>query len=437
MTSDFTSGFEEAREAFARGWEALERLPLRSKRTEAEAREALRVRESMTSLCAQLTRAHRRELYERLTDGRTKRVRVDDLVYLASDLWPGLVPTRKEVERESERMQMNKDGREIQQGIFVSELLSDPEIGDHLISSMLAPTSQALSRLEELKSEGSIDLGAARVEVRGEAGYVTMRHPRYLNAEDDETLGPLEVAIDLVLLHPRVKMGILRGDRVEHPKYRGRRVFSSGINLTRIYHGEISFLFYLVRDLGPVHKLLRGLALENQSASAVETTLEKPWMAVVDAFAIGGGCQLLLAVDYVIAEKGAFVNLPARKEGIIPGAANLRLPRFMGERLARQAILFDRTFPVDDPEARTLVNEVHPREEIDAAVERAVENALGSGMVSGSGNRKALRVQIEPLDTFRRYMALYAREQAYCHLSEQLIFNLEKHWQAKSRRFEG
>ncbi|MGH9333154.1 MAG: hypothetical protein ACRD21_05325, partial [Vicinamibacteria bacterium] len=100
MTSDFTSGFEEAREAFARGWEALERLPLRSKRTEAEAREALRVRESMTSLCAQLTRAHRRELYERLTDGRTKRVRVDDLVYLASDLWPGLVPTRKEVERE-------------------------------------------------------------------------------------------------------------------------------------------------------------------------------------------------------------------------------------------------------------------------------------------------------------------------------------------------
>jgi thioesterase DpgC len=55
-------------------------------------------------------------------------------------------------------------------------------------------------------------------------------------------------------------------------------------------------------------------------------------------------------------------------------------------------------------------------------------------MVSASGNRKALRVQLEPLDTFRRYMATYAHEQAYCHLSEQLIENLEKHWQAKSRR---
>jgi thioesterase DpgC len=102
--------------------------------------------------------------------------------------------------------------------------------------------------------------------------------------------------------------------------------------------------------------------------------------------------------------------------------------------MARQAILFDRTFRADEVDARTLVNEVHPPEEIDAAAERAVANALGSGMVSASGNRKALRVQLEPLDTFRRYMATYAREQAYCHLSDQLISNLEKHWQAKSRR---
>ncbi len=261
-----------------------------------------------------------------------------------------------------------------------------------------------------------------------------MTHPRFLNAEDDETRGPLETAIDLVLLHPGLRMGVLRGGPVDHPKYAGRRIFSSGINLTRLYHGKISYLFYLVRDLGLVHKLYRGLALEPQSLDGIETTHEKPWMAVVDGFAIGGGCQILLVVDYVIAEKGSYFNLPARKEGIIPGAANLRLPRFMGERVARQAILFDRLFRVEEPDARALVNEVHASHEIDEAVERAVANALGSGMVSAAGNRKALRVQLEPLDTFRRYMATYAREQAYCHLSDQLIVNLEKHWQAKSRR---
>ena len=102
--------------------------------------------------------------------------------------------------------------------------------------------------------------------------------------------------------------------------------------------------------------------------------------------------------------------------------------------MARQAILFDRLFRVEEPDAKALVNEVHPPEEIDEAVERAVASALGSGMVSASGNRKALRVQLEPLDTFRRYMATYAREQAYCHLSDALIVNLEKHWEAKKRK---
>ncbi len=416
------------------GWDRLDRLPLRSKRTEAERAEASRVRESLLAETGRVARSNRREIYDRLTEGGKRRVRVDDLVYRAAELWPGLVPTRDEVAREAERMQMDKDGREIQQGILVSELLSDPEIGAHLMSSMLAPTEEARARLPELEARGSIDLGAARVEARGEVGYVFMKHPRFLNAEDDETRGPLEVAIDLVLLHPGLKMGVLRGEPVEHPKYSGKRIFSSGINLTRLYHGKISYLFYLVRDLGLVHKLYRGLALEPQSLDGLETTIEKPWMAVVDGFAIGGGCQILLVVDYVVAEEGAYFNLPARKEGIIPGAANLRLPRFMGERMARQAILFDRTFRVDEPDARRLVKEVHPPKEIDAAVERAVANALGSGMVSASGNRKALRVQLEPLDTFRRYMAMYAREQAYCHLSEQLIGNLEKHWQAKSRR---
>ncbi len=424
----------EARDVFARGWRELASLPPRSTRNDADkARGAERVRE-MAKLCSSLCRKHRREIYHRLSDGKTRSVRVDELVWRAAELWPGLVPTKAEVSEEAERMQADKDGREIQQGIFISEVLSDIESGTHLVASMLEPTAKARSRLDELVDKGSVDLGGARVEVDGEVGYVYMSNPRYLNAEDDETLGPLEVAIDLVLLHPHVKMGVLRGDPVEHPKYKDRRIFSAGINLTKIYNGKVSYLFYLVRDLGLVHKLYRGLALEPYQPGEPETTLEKPWMAVVEAFAIGGGCQLLLVVDYVIAEAGAYFNLPARKEGIIPGAANLRLPRFLGEGRARDAIMFDRRFSVESPEAKALINDVHPPEELDAAVESAVQNAVGSGMVSASGNRKAIRVQAEPFDIFRRYMATYAREQAYCHLSEQLIRNLERHWNAKSRK---
>jgi S-methylmethionine-dependent homocysteine/selenocysteine methylase len=49
-------------------------------------------------------------------------------------------------------------------------------------------------------------------------------------------------------------------------------------------------------------------------------------------------------------------------------------------------------------------------------------------------NRKAIRQQTEPLEVFRRYVTTYAFEQAFCHLSDQLIVNLEKHWNARQRK---
>ena len=50
------------------------------------------------------------------------------------------------------------------------------------------------------------------------------------------------------------------GNRCENAKYAGRRIFGSGINLTHLYQGTIPFLWYLQRELGFVHKYLRGVA---------------------------------------------------------------------------------------------------------------------------------------------------------------------------------
>jgi thioesterase DpgC len=141
-------------------------------------------------------------------------------------------------------------------------------------------------------------------------------------------------------------------------------------------------------------------------------------------------------MDRVLAEEGAFFNLPARKEGIIPGAANLRLARLVGDRLARRAVLFDHQFRVGTPEANLLCDEIVPTGKMDAAIDRSVSALTGSGVVSAAGNRKALRAGQEPLDTFRAYMATYAREQAYCHFSAALIRNLEVNWDAQNRHYE-
>ena len=81
-----------------------------------------------------------------------------------------------------------------------------------------------------------------------------------------------------------------------------------------------------------------------------------------------------------------------------------------------------------------ICDEIVAPSEMDAALARVISNFTDSGVVSAAGNRRAFRVSEEPLDTFRRYMAVYCREQAYCHFSPALIANLEKHWNAANRK---
>ncbi len=416
------------------GIELRAQLPPKPGRSEREQRAAESITESLRDVRAELLRAYAEAIYAELTRDQSRYVRVEELVYAAADRFPGLTPTREAVADEATRAQKNKDGLEIDQGIFLSHVLSRPGPGTHLVHAMLRPKPEAESLLPELVRDGRVDLGQAVVEIRGKVGYLYNRNTRYLNAEDDPTMAALETGVDLILLHPEVEVGVMRGAPVEHAKYAGRRIFNAGLNLTHVYHGKLSYLFFITRDMGYVNKIYRGLAAPEFLPDEPESTLEKPWIAAVEAFAIGGGCQLLLVMDHVLAEANAFFNLPARKEGIIPGAANLRMTRFVGDRLTRQAILFDRQFPADTPEGRLLCDRIVPVGEMDRALEDTVVALTASGVVSAAGNRKAIRIGQEPVDLFRQYMAVYAREQAYCHFSPQLIRNLEVNWNAHERK---
>ena len=299
---------------------------------------------------------------------------------------------------------------------------------------MLLPRPEALELLPRLERDGAVDLGLMHVGRVGKASVVEFRSLRTLNALDDTIVPPLEIAVDLAILDPATEIAVLRGGRVEHPKYAGRRIFSSGLNLTHLYQGKISFLFYFLHVMGFENKIFRGIARPDASPDDLAgSTIEKPWIAAVETFAIGGGCQHLLVMDYVLAEAGAYLTLPARKEGIIPGMANLRLPRFVGDRLARQAIMYGRRIDCDTPEGRLICDEIVPPGGMDAALAQVIDGLTGSGIVSFVGNRRQFRIGQEPLDTLRRYISLYAREQAYCHFSDGLIANLERYWNAQAR----
>ena len=375
-------------------------------------------------------------LFDDLTEGGRRRLRCAELVYEAADRAPGLVPTRAEIAEERTHPQKEKRGLEISQGELLSAVLGDPRRGRQLLHAMGRPRRESEERLHTFRRSGHVDLGTAEVERRDGIGWVTLKNLECLNAEDDASTANLEVAVDLVLMDPEIEIGVLRGAAMTHPKHVGRRIFGSGINLTELYYGRISLVEFMIeRELGCVGKMYRGLSPEDPAELDSENTgIEKPFLAAVESWAIGGACQWLLVMDAVVAERGAYFNLPARKEGIIPGCANLRLPRFLGQRAARQAIFFNHDIAADSAEGALLADAVVEGEEIERTVATIAGELSASGTTSMLGNRRALRIAHEPLDVFRRYMATYAVEQARCLYSPALIANLETNWNAKQRR---
>jgi thioesterase DpgC len=435
-----TTDFQTDRRRFSGYWKRsaalLRRLPSKPARDAAQRAAAEAVQEQARTLRVRFLERHAEAVYDAVTVRRSRFVRVEDVVVRAAAVVPGLVPTAEEIAAEDGTLQRDREGREIDQGILLAAVLRSARAGRHLCHAMLLPRPEAQALLPQLERDGKVELAGASVHREGKAAVVTQVNPRFLNAEDETTLDAAETCVDLALLDRTSEVAVMRGASVTHPKHAGRRIFGAGINLTHLYRGRIPFVWYLQRDLGYVNKIYRGLAVPDGPPPDEfgGSSIEKPWIAAIETFAIGGHCQLLLVCDYVLAEQSAFMTLPARKEGIIPGAANMRLPRFTGDRIARQAIQYERGLPCDSPEGRLICDEIVPDGGVDAGIGRVVAGLTSSGVVSAASNRRAFRVAQEPLDMFRQYFAVYAREQAYCHFSPALIANLERYWNAHHRQ---
>jgi thioesterase DpgC len=381
-------------------------------------------------------RRHAAAMYADLTAGHARFLRVSELIYDAAERFPFLLPTRAQIAAERAlARQSAKKGLEIDQGFFLAHVLADATAGNHLIQAMLLPKRAAEDRIGEFRRTGFADLGSATVERKGRIGQVCLTNPKFINAEDDAAMAALETAVDLILLDENIDVGVLRGGLLDHPKYAGRRVFNAGINLTHLYYGQISFVEFIIeRELGLLNKIYRGHTRKAWWDAEIEDYAEKPWLAVVESFAIGGGCQLLCVMDRVIAEPDSYFNLPASKEGFIPGSANLRLPRLAGIQNARHGIFFEQKFHAGTPEGMMICDEVVPAGQMEDAIARNAAQMVRAGFTSTVSNRKALRVGQEPLPVYRSYMATYSRQQCLCMYDQALMDNLEQSWQPQQRR---
>ena len=434
-SNDFKSDCHQFTEFWRALSRALDGLPAKPQRHADQQAQAIALIDAGRTSRERFLDQHVVAVYHALTANQSVLVRLEELVNAAALQFPGLVPDAKVLARENALRQGDKDGHEIDQGLFLSTVLADPACGAHLCHAMLLPHPRTADYLEAFKRDGRVDLGTVIVERQGTAGYVYLNNERFLNAEDDSTCDAQEIAVDLCMMDPQIQAGVLRGAEFTKGKYQGKRVYCTGINLTHLYYGHVSYIWYMKREMGFLNKIFRGIATPDRKPDDIRgQTLEKIWISAIESFAIGGGCQYVLVTDVNLAEKSAYMTLPAKKEGIVPGAANMRLPRFVGDRIARQAVMMERVIQCDSDVGRLICDRIVEDGQMTQAIDDVIDAMNRSGVVSAGSNRRAFRVAHEPMELFRNYMAMYAREQAFCHFSPALISNLERFWDASSRR---
>ncbi|QUQ65305.1 (3,5-dihydroxyphenyl)acetyl-CoA 1,2-dioxygenase DpgC [Kutzneria sp. CA-103260] len=393
----------------AQGEALLAMLPDRPERTAEQQDIAKLIHQSCRRFRDRYLSAHVTEVFHEVRDTLRSGPRLANLSFAAAEAFPGLTPTRDQLAEEQARIQADKEGREIDQAILFRRLLRTAATGPHLVESMLRPTERALGLADEFRRTGDIRLDAVHLRRQGPVAQLTIHNEHCLNAEDNRHVADMETAVDLALLDDKTLVGVVRGGVMQHPRYAGRRVFSAGINLKHLHAGQISFTdFLLGRELGYLNKIRCGLRTD-EDRYWPQTTVQKPWVAAVDTFAIGGGAQLLLLFDRVIAESGAYFSLPAAQEGIVPGAANLRLGRLTGSRIARQIVLSGRKIWATEPVAGLLFDVVVDATAMDGRI-AAETAAMASPAVAA--NRRMLNLADESVDEFRSYLSEFALQQA-------------------------
>jgi enoyl-CoA hydratase len=191
------------------------------------------------------------------------------------------------------------------------------------------------------------------IELRGDGerrvGLVTLNRPKQLNALNDALMDELGAALRAFDADPGVGCIVITGSE---------KAFAAGADISamatqtylQVYEGE-----FITRNWETVRRV------------------RKPVIAAVAGFALGGGCELAMMCDFIIAADTAKFGQPEIKLGIIPGAGGTqRLPRAVGKAKAMDLVLTGRMMDAAEAERAGLVSRVVP-------ADRLLAEALAAG----------------------------------------------------------
>ena len=192
------------------------------------------------------------------------------------------------------------------------------------------------------------------IQVRIEAdkvGIITLNRPKQLNALNDQVMDEVGAALRAFDANEAIGSVIITGNE---------KAFAAGADIGAMAQQSFAEAFrsdFITRNWEVIR------------------TIRKPIIAAVSGFALGGGCELAMMCDFIIAADNAKFGQPEIKLGIIPGAGGTqRLPRAVGKAKAMDMVLTGRMMDANEAERAGLVSRVVP-------LDKLMEECLGAALM--------------------------------------------------------
>ena len=181
------------------------------------------------------------------------------------------------------------------------------------------------------------------VETRGPVTLVTLNRPEALNALSSAVLEDLIAVFAAFEADPAQRCAVLTGA--------GEKAFAAGADIKEMAEK-------------PAAEFYAGDMFARWQSHLVNA-VRKPWIAAVNGFALGGGCELAMMADFIVAADTAKFGQPEIRLGVVPGmGGSQRLTRAIGKAKAMDLILTGRTIDAEEAERAGLVARVVPAAEL-------------------------------------------------------------------------
>jgi enoyl-CoA hydratase len=208
--------------------------------------------------------------------------------------------------------------------------------------------------------EANMEFKNILLSVDNEIGLLTINRPKVLNALNIETLKELQAAIQEVKGDASIKVLIITGA--------GEKAFVAGADIQEM------------KDMNSVAALTFS-KLGHDTMKMIQD-LDRPVIAAVNGFALGGGSEIALACDFIYASENARFGLPEVTLGVFPGfGGTQRLPRLIGKGMAKELIMTGKMVGAQEALQMGMVNRVWPQASLMEETKKVAAQIAGNGPI--------------------------------------------------------